>query len=48
MNDRNKLLVEWISKSWKRINTGMITRSFNLCGYGIHENIEPVWKNIIK
>jgi DDE superfamily endonuclease len=44
ITDRNKLLVEWISKSWKKINFDIIKKSFEFCGYGINENIEPKWK----
>ena len=41
---RNKLLVSWISKSWNHINNDMIQKSFEFCGYGIPEKINPGWK----
>ena len=50
-NERNKLLVEWISKSWAKIDANMITKSFNLCGYTCDDNnnnIEPIWTNYYK
>ena len=41
--ERNKLLVKWISKSWKKIDNEIISNSFEFCGYGIPDNVEPKW-----
>jgi hypothetical protein len=41
--ERNKLLVKWISKSWSKIDDKIISNSFEFCGYGIPNNVEPKW-----
>jgi DNA-binding transcriptional regulator YiaG len=49
-NDRNKLLVEWISESWDNIkaNQDIVKKSFHFCGYGIADNVEAKWKKYFK
>ena len=42
-HERDKLLVQWISNGWEKIDTNIIKNSFNFCGYGITENIDPEW-----
>ena len=42
-HERNKLLVKWISSSWKQINNDIIKNSFNFCGYGIPKDTDPKW-----
>jgi len=46
---RSKLLIEWISESWEKINSEMIKNSFIFCGYGNNNNnIKPEWKKYYK
>ena len=46
--DRNKLLVRWISESWSSITNVMIKNSFNYCGYGVPDGVEPKWKQFMQ
>ena len=43
IKDRNKLLVNWISKSWNYIDNIMIKNSFNSCGYAIPDVEKSKW-----
>jgi hypothetical protein len=46
--DRNCLLVKWVVQSWNCINTKIVQNSFNFCGYGIPDGIDPKWKKYYK
>jgi hypothetical protein len=48
INERKKLLVDWILNSWNKITDRMIQKSFDICGYGNTKNIEPMWKEYFK
>jgi DDE superfamily endonuclease/Tc5 transposase DNA-binding domain/CENP-B N-terminal DNA-binding domain len=40
MKERKKLLVTWVSESWKNINDTMIKKSFEECGYTTLDKID--------
>jgi DDE superfamily endonuclease/Tc5 transposase-like DNA-binding protein len=47
LKDRKKLFVKWISEAWNNIDDTMIQNSFNVCGYGIPNEIEPKCKKFV-